>query len=300
MKRDSGIFSLTDGDHDELEDSHEQDEVDDFHLASDEEEEVSTFLSYFLKRRHSIDDVFRHEARSLTPPSKRADEEKNPGRSFHRSKSLRSALKSPYNSQKNLSVRFADSLGLDLEHTRHIIQTDAERLDQFLQITNPEPEEAPPSPPPNGIGYSCSGRGEKFLVPHFSLPSGYNTEKLLRSQQVCLESFTVADFSVTGVTRVTNLGYEKFVHVRYTLDDWKTYDDVQASYIPGSSDGFTDKFVFTIFLSPNLSEFSLCQLAIRYRVGVWEYWDNFNHANYIFQCRSLRNGNYLSSGMDFF
>ena len=59
---------------------------------------------------------------------------------------------------------------------------------------------------------------------------------------VQLESVTLRASLVLLTVRVLNLSFEKSVTVRVTTDGWASYDDVTASYLPGSSDPSSDRF----------------------------------------------------------
>ena len=70
---------------------------------------------------------------------------------------------------------------------------------------------------------------------------------------------------------------------RYTLDDWASFSDVSATYVPDSCDGFSDLFTFQIF-GGRLEEGRRIEMAVRYQVRGAQYWDSNFGANYCFQC----------------
>lgn len=94
-------------------------------------------------------------------------------------------------------------------------------------------------------------RFDKIIVPLFQQPGALpHFLDLVQSQYVAMESAAVTDpvcLTISGLVRVRNLDFHKSVHVRYSLDNWLTYSDLQAEYVPNSCDGFSDKFTFTIF-----------------------------------------------------
>ncbi|CAH2010099.1 unnamed protein product [Acanthoscelides obtectus] len=74
---------------------------------------------------------------------------------------------------------------------------------------------------------------------------------------------------------------------RYTLNSWKSYADVQATYVANSCDGFSDKFSFVIY-AHSLSVGQRLELACRFQCKGCQYWDNNNGRNTAFSA-------YLSS-----
>lgn len=130
------------------------------------------------------------------------------------------------------------------------------------------------------------------LIPEFVEPFiQMNFLDRVRTQNVCLENCYISTSSVSGSISVTccvrlvNRGFEKQVYVRYTTNEWATFTDVNASYIPRSSDGWSDRFTAT-FSVKNLSAGQKVYVAIRYLAnGTEEYWDNNNGNNYSFMHR---------------
>lgn len=85
------------------------------------------------------------------------------------------------------------------------------------------------------------------LAPLFNQPGGSSEFfNVLRDKRVCLENASVANHeSIKGIVRVVNLDFNKKVVIRYSFDDWITSTDIQATYVQGSCDGFSDKFTFS-------------------------------------------------------
>ena len=98
----------------------------------------------------------------------------------------------------------------------------------------------------------------------------------LQSQTVGLESVSSQPRAIHGIVRVMNIHYDKDVSVRWTHDKWRTNHDSKCTYCPGSSDGQTDRFSFTLPANGDDIEF-----AINYRVQGMEFWDNNNGQNYL-------------------
>ncbi|CAL8382206.1 unnamed protein product [Arctogadus glacialis] len=145
------------------------------------------------------------------------------------------------------TVRFADSLGLELTSVKHFDDADLPQV-------------------PERILAKCQGPlnihhvGTKFPRP----PS---------QSAVCME----LQFSNPG--RLPDFEH-KSVYLRYSLNNWITFMDSLAYYVPDSSDGVTDKFSFKIITPTFLEGGGTLQFAIKYCVGGEEFWDNNVGKNY--------------------
>lgn len=198
--------------------------------------------------------------------------------------------------------RFADVFGLDLADVKTFLDEipkvpksafrdlkDAELSDLESNSDGSErsfPVQPPLGPPPVSPMPKSSLATPTFS-PLFSQPSGTpDFFNRLRDQKVKLESAYMCDIStVKGVVRVVNLDFHKSVFAKYSLDEWETSADVQAAYMPGSCDGFSDKFVFTIDLSCIKGQVGKkVHFCICFTCSSNQYWDNNNGRNYIFQC----------------
>ena len=128
---------------------------------------------------------------------------------------------------------------------------------------------------------------EKILVPLFQQPGCLpNFLDRLRDGQVCLESAAVTDpinLTITGCVRVRNLDFHKSVHLRYSLDNWRSYSDLTASYVENSCDGFSDKFSFILF-GNSMQVGQRVEMAVRFQCKGEQYWDSNYGTNYSFQC----------------
>uniref|UniRef100_A0A8C5B1B4 CBM21 domain-containing protein n=1 Tax=Gadus morhua TaxID=8049 RepID=A0A8C5B1B4_GADMO len=150
------------------------------------------------------------------------------------------------------TVRFADSLGLELTSVKHFDDADLPQV-------------------PERILAKCQG---PLNIHHVG------TKFPLREVKVMLETFEADEFSLSGVVRVLNLAFEKSVYLRYSLNNWITFMDSLAYYVPDSSDGVTDKFSFKIITPTFLEGGGTLQFAIKYCVGGEEFWDNNVGKNY--------------------
>jgi len=87
---------------------------------------------------------------------------------------------------------------------------------------------------------------------------------------------------------LSSCGLNKRVKIRLTTDNWISFKDYDAIYIPNSFDGTYDRFSFTveidrhrIYIGNNI-QFCICYESY----GCPEYWDNNYQQNYRFNCCS--------------
>lgn len=101
-----------------------------------------------------------------------------------------------------------------------------------------------------------------------------------------------------GHVAVKNIAYEKYVSVRYTLDNWKTIVEIPATYVSDTpsilKDNGYNRFVFEIPLESIFNTFGArsvvssdqraqeksYSLCIKYRTNNCDFWDNNNWRNY--------------------
>ncbi|KAM4747288.1 protein phosphatase 1 regulatory subunit 3A [Rhinophrynus dorsalis] len=167
-------------------------------------------------------------------------------------------------------VSFADAFGFDLVSVKEFDTWEVPAVSQNLtaEMENNHKE-------------------EYFLTPGFTLPSADGILNNLHAKKVILES---ADFapnisSMKGIIRVLNVCYEKQIYVRMSLDDWQSYYDLLAEYIPDSCDGDSDQFSFNISLvTPYQKEGAKVEFCICYETPVGTFWDNNDGHNYILLC----------------
>ncbi|XDB49751.1 hypothetical protein AB1E18_003319 [Capra hircus] len=130
---------------------------------------------------------------------------------------------------------------------------------------------------------------EYVLSPQFGLPSSKeDLMQQLQVQKAVLESteYPPGSTSMKGIIRVLNISFEKLVYVRMSLDDWQSYYDILADYIPNSCDGETDQFSFKISLVPPYQkDGSKVEFCIRYETSVGTFWSNNNGTNYVLVCQ---------------
>ncbi|XP_077327086.1 protein phosphatase 1 regulatory subunit 3A isoform X2 [Lithobates pipiens] len=165
-------------------------------------------------------------------------------------------------------VSFADAFGFDLVSVKEFDTWDVPIVAPNFETENNKIEEF-------------------YLTPSFILPPIGGLMERLNTKKVTLESvdFIPGTSAMKGIIRVLNLSYEKQVYVRMSLDDWHSFYDLIAEYIPDSSNGSTDQFGFTISLvSPYQKEGARVEFCICYDTSVGTFWDNNDGCNYVLTC----------------
>ncbi|NWI24539.1 PPR3A phosphatase, partial [Sula dactylatra] len=129
---------------------------------------------------------------------------------------------------------------------------------------------------------------EYFFSQLFTLPA--SQEELLqkvREQKVLLESvvFMPGITCMNGIIRVLNVSFEKMVYVRMTLNNWLSYYDILAEFMPSSCGSETDQFGFKISLVPPYQkDGAKVEFCIRYETSVGTFWANNDDKNYTLIC----------------
>lgn len=239
------------------------------------------------------------------------DGDDGPRPRIRRCSSLKTGKTPPGTPGRKKIVRFADVLGLDLADVRTFLDEipkvptsaysdlrDVDQGDVAPAVGDPlglgaglpqlalafHAAPAADVPPPYGVRPHVT----RVLVPLFQQPGGLaDFLERVRERQVCLENAVVADpalLSIAGQVRVRNLDFHKTVHLRYTTDGWRSFADLQATYVPNSCDGFSDKFTFTLFAGHTMSVGQRLEIAVRFQCKGQQYWDSNGGANYCFQC----------------
>ncbi|XP_034029115.1 protein phosphatase 1, regulatory subunit 3Da [Thalassophryne amazonica] len=191
---------------------------------------------------------------------------------------------------RSIGVRFADSLGLDLEDVRLFKSGD----DPFV---------------PDHVTFRLLMSAEladgrhleislPYLKPIFAEQPGDQPEFLhrLHWQKVCLERVLCFELGIVGMTQVLNLDFDKSVTVRYSFTEWKSYTETKASWVStvtktwegGGSQFSCDTFRFHLPVPPFLQPGAVLEFAIQYKVCGAEYWDNNNGENYKLVCQNYK------------
>ncbi|ORE08536.1 hypothetical protein BCV72DRAFT_323564 [Rhizopus microsporus var. microsporus] len=122
---------------------------------------------------------------------------------------------------------------------------------------------------------ACQSNPSSFISYTYRLRRANWTHHGLPGKPIALESIKLSrsdqSYFLIGHCQVVNIAYEKLVKVRYTLDNWQTYQEVQATYKESTLDS-KDRFIFRIDLVVNTAHH--ISLALQYLVNGKEYWDN--------------------------
>ncbi|KPP73181.1 protein phosphatase 1 regulatory subunit 3A-like [Scleropages formosus] len=158
-------------------------------------------------------------------------------------------------------VSFADAFGLNLVSVK-----------EFDAWVVPTPSAFDP------IEDEARAQEEYSLSCLFTLPNS-ETElaKILWEQKVELESVELLPGSTTlrGLVQVLNLCFHKTVHF-----------DLLAEFVPGSSNGQTDRFSFRLTLVPPFErEGARVEFCLRYETPVGTFWANNRGMNYVLFCK---------------
>ncbi|NXA81186.1 PPR3A phosphatase, partial [Thryothorus ludovicianus] len=168
-------------------------------------------------------------------------------------------------------VSFADAFGFDLVSVKEF---------DIWEFPNTGQE--------NSIEDEVFPQDEYFFSQHFTLPA--SQEELLqkvREQKVMLESVLLLPgiTCMNGIVRVLNVSFEKQVYVRMTLNNWLSYYDILAEFMPNSCGSETDQFCFKISLVPPFQkDGTKVEFCIRYETSVGTFWANNDGKNYTLIC----------------
>lgn len=169
-------------------------------------------------------------------------------------------------------VSFADAKGLSL-----------------VQVKEFDTKDVPKRPGCDSATVDVSNTVEYFLLPlTFSLPLPSNElSTRVLEQKIELETIELLTGTtiLKGVVRVLNISYSKSVYVRTTFDNWCNHFDLLAEYIPDSSGGVMDSFLFKLTIGPPFGDqVTRVDFCLRYETPVGTFWANNNNKNYVLFC----------------
>lgn len=249
------------------------------HAKAIEEDQKETIHLNETEEHNEAEKQNKPERQNKAEDQNEAEDDK-PQR-VRRCSSLKTGKTPPGTPGRKKMVRFADVLGLDLADVKTFMdEIPVIPKSAYDDLTECDVASSPPVRAPPRLGALT-------LVPLFQLPSDFNEK--LGKLNVCMESARVCDgvhVTVCGSVRVRNLDFHKTVHVRYTMNNWRTYTDLQANYVQGSCDGFSDRFQFVLYAPAILSGQRL-QVAVRFQCKGQQFWDNNAGTNYCFDCLAL-------------
>uniref|UniRef100_A0A914WXB7 CBM21 domain-containing protein n=1 Tax=Plectus sambesii TaxID=2011161 RepID=A0A914WXB7_9BILA len=208
----------------------------------------------------------------------------------HLNRNLTSALKKPssLSSGSKKSVRFADSVGLDLTHVK-LFRSNLNFFDQYFDLDYLLPS---PTTRMNIFANWKEAATVKTEQRQLSLSTPLLRKEeeiyeIAEAQNVCIESITCKGMSVSGTVQVKNTAHEnEQVQIRYTLNGWKTYSETECIFALSKGDNH-DSFSFSFFLSSDLPVGSCCEMCAYFSTEEQSFWDNNNGKNYILNCCQL-------------
>ena len=114
-------------------------------------------------------------------------------------------------------------------------------------------------------------------------PQGTLLQKIEKNN-LGVDGLNLAGDLLEGWVSVKNLSYQKKVTIRFTLNDWKTVQDVEAKYHSSDHIFGIDRFQFSIDMKKYCPNFGITQpvvyFAVRYECDLGEFWDNNSGENY--------------------
>ncbi|BFY97444.1 hypothetical protein BsWGS_00484 [Bradybaena similaris] len=107
-------------------------------------------------------------------------------------------------------------------------------------------------------------------------------EKINRNL-VSLENVILRDYTVEGTIKVKNIAFEKKVFVRLSLNEWETFENIDATYVPGPGLSYSepyDTFSFKLEIPPNFDVSKKLQFAVCFEENGNQHWDSNGGTNY--------------------
>lgn len=86
--------------------------------------------------------------------------------------------------------------------------------------------------------------------------------------------------------QVRNLSFHKSVYIRFTINNWTSYEDIEGEFVPslttatGASYNIYDTFTFSLPL-PGSTQADKLEFCVCFRSDKGEFWDNNNKKNYV-------------------
>ena len=200
-------------------------------------------------------------------------------------------------------VRFADSLGLDLVSVQLIKDNNITSSNNNFSWQTDNAQ--------NQTLSKLSNKSQKqylVIIPCFTLAKHMYHDNIQPNNCKLIDYvFDNEGKILKFLIRVKNMSFEKHVFVRFTLNNWKSYTDVNSfftyltslkqlsksssSSISSSTSNQHDNFICVLSLNHHLSKeetntFLKFEFAVCYKPTDTEnhYWDNNNGLNYVFQC----------------
>jgi protein phosphatase 1 regulatory subunit 3A/B/C/D/E len=105
----------------------------------------------------------------------------------------------------------------------------------------------------------------------------------INTNLVSLENVILRDYTIEGTIKVKNIAFVKHVFVRLSLNEWESFEDTSATYVPGPGLSYSepyDTFSFRMEIPPNFDISKKIQFAVCFTENGNEHWDNNSDINY--------------------
>jgi len=114
----------------------------------------------------------------------------------------------------------------------------------------------------------------QFKHPKFAMELEDFEQKVVKNK-VLLSNCMFSSGIIIGTIVAAKMGGDSTIKVRYTTNEWETFNDITASYCGSDKESQQDRYVFEIDMDKKSSlHFAICLHAEK------EYWDNNNKNNY--------------------
>jgi hypothetical protein len=177
--------------------------------------------------------------------------------------------------KNNLKAKKSLTFASSIEMICHFIKTESPRTVSFID----------PMYVQDSGDTSVKSVSSSLLIPKNWSIQSRSENQFVDRPIVMLDQADLHENKLRICVLVRNLAFEKQVAIRCSIDGWKTYSDINATYqstVGTSSDHYTglDRFVCEMDLSFWPGEAVQFDYAIRYCFLNQEHWDNNNCNNY--------------------
>jgi hypothetical protein len=188
---------------------------------------------------------------------------------------LATKQKSILKTNQSLHTRKSLSFAASIEEICHFMKTESPKNISFID----------PLYIQDSGDFSIKSISSSLLIPFWSIKEKAILSPRTYQYQVILDETVVKENILYISVLAKNIAYEKWITIRMTWDNWKTYQDVPATFqttIGVSTDHYSGVDLFRAQFDMKQIQGNECQLeyAIRYNVLDQEYWDNNNQQNY--------------------
>eukprot|EP01103_Thecamoeba_quadrilineata_P002547 TRINITY_DN12496_c0_g1_i1.p1 TRINITY_DN12496_c0_g1~~TRINITY_DN12496_c0_g1_i1.p1 ORF type:complete len:235 (-),score=31.69 TRINITY_DN12496_c0_g1_i1:220-924(-) len=137
----------------------------------------------------------------------------------------------------------------------------------------------------------CFVKIRSMNIRHLNFDLGRKDPKLIvEEKNVTLEKLSLENIYLVGTILVNNNGYKKQVFIRYSIDNWQTYQEIPCTFLNCATKKI-DRFRFRYDLLTQMAKILeeercssiLFSFAICYKVNDTILWDNNNELNYNIQ-----------------